>query len=316
MPHFERLAEMRRLTHESGLRHSLRAYELDPAVKDKKRVMDALKNGEDGFSWVADQAQVDMSGRLRPGVTPIQFSGNTMEVDRLEEKEKGAWVIVSGMPPAVLQGVGTAGTAAQDNMGLAAGERESGALVGYFEQRMADVLSGMRGLIRAHYDDEDFIRLLGEEGAAVMKAWQQGSVDDGDMIEVTFGERAQAERTVRTKQVMEAISSELSQVDPVTGMPKYDPTPLFEELHRMLDVGAPRLNPAVNDMLTKLAMIGKQALAAQSQTGTGAAGAPPSPTTTGSSGGPNPSEGGGPQEGTLVSGASRGTVPANAGGQP
>ena len=129
-------------------------------------------------------------------------------------------------------------------------------------------------------------------------------------------ERAQAERTVRTKQIMEAIGAESSQIDPVTGMPKYDPTPLFEELHRMLDVGAPRLNPAVNDMMTKLAMLGKQVLEAQSQGGTSATGAPPSGTATGSSGGPNPSEGGGPREGTLAAGASRGTFPVDAGGQP
>lgn len=314
MTHFERICEYNRLLHESGLRHSLRLYEIHPSLKDNKRLQDALKNGEDGFWYVAASGQTDSNGKVLPGVQPIQFSGNTLEVDRLAAREESMWIKVMGMPPAVLQGVGTANTATQDQQGIAAGEAESSALIAYFEDRVADVLSGMRGLMRGVYDDEDFVRLLGEEGAAVMKSWQTGTVDDGDAISVAFGAAALADRTVRTKQVMEAINVLAAQVDPVTGMPKYDYTALLDELMRMLDVGGLKLDSSMLAQLQQLAMVGKQALMAQqAQMSGGPDGAKSPPGSPGqankpSAAGPNPSEGEGPQQGTLAAGARRGTM--------
>ncbi len=172
----------------------------------------------------------------------------------------------------------------------------------------------MRGLLRCNYDDEDFVALLGEEGAKVMKAWQTGTTDDGDKIEVTFGANAQAERTVRTKQLMEAINLLAAQVDPVTMMPKYDFTELLDELLRMLDVGGLKLDKSMLAQLQQLAMVGKQALEMQAAAAQGpgakspgGSGGQPSSNGQPPRAGPNRSEGGGPQEGTLAAGATRGT---------
>jgi hypothetical protein len=304
MPHFEKIAEYERLMHESALRHSLRFYDIHPAHKDDKKLLNALRNGEDGYAQIMSTGQITPDGKISPSIMPIQFTGNTMEVDRQAAREEANWVKVMGMPPAVLQGVGTAETATQDQQGIAAGERESGALVTYFEKRMADVLSGLRGLMRGCYDDEDFVRLLGEEGAKVMKEWQTGTVDDGDMIHVTFGANAEAQKTVDRKQLMEAIKLLKADVDPVTGLEKYDTAPLVEELHRSLDLGAPRLNASMVKQLQEAVMV----LAQQVQGG--AAGGNGSPPENGkpTNGGPNASEGSGPRQGTLNAGAMRGTV--------
>lgn len=311
MPMFEQLTECGRIIHESALRHALRLYEIDPAVKNKVELQKALKEGRDGFSFVADQAQVGMDGRLRPGVTPIQFTGNTMEVERVASRFESNWVKVQAMPPAVLQGVGTAPTATQDQQGIAAGERESGAIVDYVETRMGDVMGGLRGLARGALDDEDFQRLVGAEGAAALKAWQTGTVDDGDKVEVTFGARAQAKETVDRKQLMEAITLLSSQIDPTTQQPKYDVTPLVNELHRSLGLGTPK-NIGLNE--AKLRQLVMALLAEVQRLKGGAEGGKPPSTSSSSkggppqSGGPNPAEGSGPTEGTLASGAMNGTV--------
>ncbi len=313
MPIFEQIAECIRIIHESALRHSLRLYEIDPAVKDAKKVQDALRRGDDGFSFIASQAQVGMDGRLRPGVVPIQFTGNTMEVERVLERLISMWIQVMAMPPAVLNGMGTAKTATQDQQGISAGERESGAIVEYMEDRTGDMLAGVRGLMRGCFDDEDFHRLVGAEGAAALKAWQIGTVDDGDRIEVTFGATAQAKETVDRKQIMEAITLLASQVDPLTGQPKYDVAQLVEELHRSLGLGSPKFIGLGEQQLRQLVMVLMQKVQ-QLTAGPGAEGGQPGgpPKTSSSSkppsGGPNPSEGDGPSEGTLASGAMRDTV--------
>ncbi len=320
MTQFEKIAEYNRLRHESALRHSLRLYEIHPSLKDDKKLLDALKNGEDGYAYVAKSAQLDSNNKVVTGVTPIQFTGNTQEIDRQAAREESDWVKMMAMPPAVLQGVGTAGTLGQDQIGVAAGERESAALVGYFEDRVCDVLAGVRGLLRCNYDDEDFIRLLGEEGAAVMKAWQTGTTDDGDSIEVTFGANAQAQKTVETKQTMEAMQLEQAQVEPITGLPKYDSTPLFNDLHRKLGVGAPKIDDTPMRKLQQMVLALMQQVQTLSGVQPGAPGA--HPPTNGAAPkpngqvphpGPSPAEGNGPQQGTLAAGAARGTLGAHAG---
>lgn len=317
MTQFEQLAEINRLLHESALRHALRLYQIHPGLKDAKKILAALKNGEDGFGFVADQALV-VNGKMDAGVVPLQFSGNTLEVERHAARLEGEWVKMQGMPPAVLQGVGTAGTAAQDNMGLAAGERESGALVGYFEDRTADVLGILRGLMRGNFDDEDYIRLVGAEGAAVMKAWANGTTDEGDEIEVAFGANAQAELTVRTKQVMEAINLLMAQVEPVTGMPKFDVTGLIQELCRLLEVGTPVLDQSMLRKLQTAVVTLAQQVKMLTGQGGGAPGEPgaegaPKESTTSSQQGPGASEGDGPKQGNLAAGVARGTMSPNAG---
>jgi len=173
---------------------------------------------------------------------------------------------------------------------------------------MADVMSGIRGLIRGNYDDEDFIPMLGVEGAQVIKAWQTGSSDDGDDIDLTFGASAQAQETVEKKQLMEAISLIKGEVDVAMGLPLYDHAPLFEELFRRLDVGAPKPNDTVLKQLQQavIALSGEvERLRDEAGEGDAKSGGAKR---TSPSGGPNPSEGEGPTQGNLQAGAMRGTV--------
>lgn len=314
MTQFEKIAEYNRIKHDGVLR-AVRVFQMHPDLKDNKRLADALKNGENGYSFFAPSTAVDQDGKMKEAVIALQFSGDLPEIGREINSEKGDWVQVMGMPPAVLQGVGTAETATQDAQGIAAGERESGALIAYLKGRLGDVFSGLRGLMRGTYDDEDFIALLGEEGAAVMKAWQEGSTDAGDRIEVEFGMHAMARETVEKKQLMEAITLLRALVEPVTGLEKYDVGPLVEELTRRLGVGRPKVSDGPMRQLQEMVLQLMQQVQAQAPAGggerppggarrpaPGGGRAPPR-------GGPNPSEGDGPTEGTLASGASRGTFP-------
>ena len=103
-------------------------------------------------------------------------------------------------------------------------------------------------------------------------------------------------------------------------MPKYDVTGMIAELCRMLEVGKPTLDESMLAQLQQLAMVGKQALAAQQAAAGGPGGAAPTgngsapkETPKSSQGGPNASEGEGPKQGNLAAGAARGTFPVNAG---
>jgi hypothetical protein len=312
MPQIEKIAEYNRLRRESALRHSLRLYELHEELKGNQKLLNALKNGEDGYAYFRTPGMRNVQGQAEDGITPIQFTGNTQEIDRQAAREEADWIKVQGMPPAILQGMGTADTLGQDEQGIAAGERESGALVAYFEERMGDVLAGIRGLMRNNYDDEDWIPMLGAEGAAVMKAWQTSTADDGDEITVTFGARAQAQEAVERKQLMEAITLEKGEIEPLTGLPTYDPSMLFEELHRRLDVGPPVKSAGVIPALQQMVM--RLSAALQQVTGGAAPGGPPggggmandrSP----SGSGPSRAEGDAPSNANIGAGARRGTLP-------
>lgn len=309
MTQFEKIAEYNRLRQEAALKGATRIYQLHPALKGEKGLIDALNNGEIGYAYVAPDGLVETTGtgKMLDGINTYSFTGTNPEIDREAAREEADWVKVMGMPPAVLQGMGTAETLGQDRQGIAAGERESGALVSYFEERMADVMGGIRGLMRGNLDDEDFIRLLGQEGAAVMKAWQDGSVDDGDEIEVTFGARALAQEAVEKKQLMEAIGLEKGEVEPLSGVGLYDTAPLFEELHRRLDVGPPKKNEGpmlqLQQMVMKLASMVEEATGVNPLTGEG----DEKQNGKAKPGGPSKSEGSGPSEQNIDAGAKRGT---------
>jgi len=304
MTQFERIAEYNRLRGASALRHSLRLYQYHPMLKEKERVKEALQNGEDGFAF---EGILDQQGRLDKAVDPVQFSGNTQEIDRQATRETGDFLNVVGMPPAVYQGMGTADTLGQDQMGVASGEAESNTIVEYLEARMAEVMAGIRGLMRGNYDDEDFIPMLGADGARILKAWQVGSEDIGDEIEITFGRRAVAQATVEKKQLMEAIALEKGDVDPSTGLSKWDSTALFEELHRRLDVGPPKPNQTLLAILQQKAMAYDQLVAAAQEQADQQAKKNGKPSSNGG-GGPRPSEGEGPSPQNLDAGAKRGTA--------
>ncbi len=329
MPQFEQIAEGLRLVHEAALR-SVRLHQLHPGLKENAEVMNAINNGRP-LAFYAPQALMTMDGKMQEAVLPIQFTGEMPEIERYVAMLQTQWVMVMGMPPSVLQGVGTAETLGQEQIGVAAGERESGSVVEYFEKRLADVFCGLRGLIRGNYDDEDFIAMLGEEGAGVIKAWQEGTADDGDLITVAFGARAAAQQAVDRKQTMEAIQLQNTKTVNVMGqpLPKYDDHHLFEELNRMLGVGAPVLDAStirqMETTILQLAALVKQVTGVDVMGGgggqPGGGGGPPGQKSEGgdrrTSTGPNPSEGDGPSSQNIGAGAKRGTVsdevPAGAG---
>ena len=325
MGHFEKIIEYNRLRQEAALKSATRIVQIHPGLKSKVEVLAALQNGEIGYAFIAEGGMLTADNKMVPAFETYAFPGQNPEIDKEAAREEADWVKVTGMPPAVLQGMGTAKTATQDSQGIAAGERESGTIIAYFETRMADVLAGLRGIIRGNYDDEDFIKLLGAEGAAVMKAWQTGTEDVGDEIEVTFGVGAQAQETVERKQLMEAITLQRGEVEPLTQLPKYDSGLLFEELNRRLNVGAPKLDETpmrqMQQMILQLSQQVQQLSGINPLTGEGQEKGDKKPGAGGdkqtkkptsgekkqSRGGPNPSEGDGPSQGNISAGAKRGT---------
>jgi hypothetical protein len=315
MTQFERITEYNRLRGASALRHSIRNYQFHPALQEDERTKEAFENGEDGYGFFAPQSLVDSNGKMNPAVIMLQFTGNTQEIDRQAAREVGDFLNVVGMPPAIYQGMGTADTLGQDQVGVAAGEAETATVVDYLEDRMADVMAGIRGLVRGNYDDEDFIPMLGANGAKILKAWQVGTEDIGDEIELTFGRRAIAQATVEKKQLMEAITLEQQDIDPSTGLSKWDSTALFEELHRRLEVGPPKVNETLLAQLQQKALAYDQLVEAiqeaEEQKGKPGSNGRPSPS---SGGGPRPAEGDGPSPQNIDAGAKRGTALAGAPG--
>ena len=326
MTQAEKLAEYNRIRQEAALKGATRINQIHPGLKDSKKALDALNNGEIGFSFVADKGLIDKDGKMIPAIINYSFTGVDPEIDRQAAMEEANWVKMTAMPPAILQSMGTAETATQDQQGIAAGEREAGAVITYFQQRVADVLTGMRGLVRGNLDDEDFQKLLGEEGAAVMKAWQTGTVDDGDEIEVTFGMTAQAQEVVERKQLIDAITLMQSEVEPLTGLQIWRRDLLVEELFRRLNVGKPQRDETPLRELQMQVLMLRQVIKEElgvdlndpnqsmedlddeeegkksKKKGSGKKKAKKKPAK---------SEGSGPQQGTVNAGARRDTVSAN-----
>lgn len=306
---FLKLMEFNRLRVESARKHSLRAYQLHPALKGEKKILDKFQNGEDGFAFFCPPSLMGADGKMQEAVIPIQFSGNTQQIDVQAAREYADWIRVQGMPPAHVEGVGQAETATQEQIGVAAGDSEMQSLVKRLEARMADVCEGIRGLIRAFYDSEDIVELLGAEGGEAIKTWKMSSMK-GDRLQVVFGLRAKQADTVAKKQLMESITLVQGNVDPATTLPIYDAQPLYQELFRALGVGKPQLNASMLAQLQQLAMIGQQVLMAQqkAQAGGGQPGAGGGQQQSAGGGGPNPSEGSGPSPANIESGARNGTV--------
>ena len=134
-------------------------------------------------------------------------------------------------------------------------------------------------------------------------------MDDGDSIEVTFGLRAQAQEVVEKKQLMEAIALIQRSVEPVTGIQRYDDKAPMEELYRTTGLGKPKLNDGPMAQLQQMVTQMRQQIISLG----GEDPLKPQKKNKESSGGPRPSEGDGPQQGTLNAGALRGTVPQTAG---
>ena len=69
MTQFEKIAEGKRLVHESALRHSLRVYQGHPALKEIDGLENAIRNGDDGYFFFAPPGMVDTTGKMQAGVS-------------------------------------------------------------------------------------------------------------------------------------------------------------------------------------------------------------------------------------------------------
>jgi hypothetical protein len=242
MPQFEKIAEYKRIRQEEALKGATSIVQVHEGVKDAKGVVDAINRGEVRKAFINPRGLMSADGKsMVKAFETYSFSGTSHDIHNQEQVEKMDALNVLGFPVAIWQGMGTAKTLGQDKQGIAAGEQETRALLAYLMERVGDVFTAVRAIIRAFYDDEDFIALLGQEGAAVMKQWQAGSVDDGDKVSVTFGELEMAQQLADKKQLMEAISLKASQVDSL-GIRIYDIHDDIDELNRRFDLGAVKLN--------------------------------------------------------------------------
>lgn len=311
MPHFEKCAEYNRLRQEAALKGATRLYQIHPGVKDNKKLLSAVQNGEIGYAFIAPSSLVEGDAKMVDAVKTIDFTSRNPEIEKQREIERLDFLNVTGMPPAAYQGMGTAETLGQDRQGISLAGAESRMHIEYMEERVALALSKMRGIIRGTHDDDDFHRLLGAEGAKVMQAWQAGTVDDGDEITVTFGAAAKAQETVEKKQLMEAFALTRQAVEPLTGQPIYDDFAILEELFRRLDVGAPQKSEAPFKALYQLLdqfakqieqLTGENPLQKMKQQSNG------------SPSGFNPSEGSGPTDENLNAGAMNRTQEPNMAG--
>lgn len=296
--HIKRIQEFNRLRVAAARRHSIGAHQLHPSLRGNNRLLEAFKNGESDIAFFAPSDLLNTDGQMMPAVLTIQFTGDSSEIEKQIAYEESAWVKVQGMPPAHLTGQGQAETATQEQIGVSAGESEMANIVKRMEQRVADVVFGLLGLMRGFYDDEDFIDLVGLESAKFVKAWLD-SPHAGDRPQVRFGLRATREEAVAKKQLMEAIQLVRSLVDPLTGEQQYEDAPLVEALFRKLELGKPQ--PKQMTQKDQLAKLGMQVLQAQkAQAGQGQ----PSQNVQ-SQPGPRPSEGAGPTQANMEGGVRR-----------
>ena len=321
MSQVEKLAEYNRIRQEAALKGATRIHQIHPGLKDKRGILKAIKNGEVGYAFIAPDSIMTNDGKMEDAVRTIDFSSRHPEIEKQAAMEKVDALNMLGMPPAIYQGMGTAETLGQDQLGVASGEQGIGDVVEYFQERMADVLKAVQGIAKYSLDMDDFRPLLGEEGARVIAAWQAGTDDSGDQIEAIFGATLKAKENLDRKQLAEAIALEKSDVEPLTGIEKWDSSQLFEELHRLHDVGPPVPNRGVQRALQEKVvqfakmvhritgldpLDPKQAQKLQEMLDPQPLERADQP----SSGGPSPSEGSGPQMGTMNAGVQRGTLAA------
>lgn len=275
--------ELRTLTLANARRHSVRHYVLHPMVKGPAReeIMAKLSAGEDG--QVFDAPPSFEGQEIKNLIVPLQFSGDKNELVLQSRMVEADWVKVQGMPIAELTSQATAGTATQEQIGISAGHNQAEDIIKQLEDQAARMMEGVRGLVRAFYPDERIAALVGPKYAmpsegpngelipSLLDKWNRSSLE-GDDIRVRFGVRAKAENAVRTNQLMQAIETVRSVVEPTTGLPRIEEIQLVEELTRSLGVGKPRevdptlsyLRNLVVQMASQLKQMSEQAAASSS----------------------------------------------------
>lgn len=206
------------------------------AIKDgdRKAVENKVMAGQDGaFIWVTGAQGKNLS----EVVSSLDFRGSAPEVGQQREKATLVWGQVNGMPPSVLQLVGTADTATQDAQGISQGQAEMRLITDEFQLAAAYVIRFWAGIIRENYSEERLRRLLGSKAAGVVMDWKHTALD-GDRISVRLGPRAKSEEAVDRKQLMEAIQLIQTVLVDDIGAPRVNVMPLVEELVRSFGLGS------------------------------------------------------------------------------
>lgn len=203
-------------------------------VKDVGAVTRALESGKDGLV-----IELDVPPEMtQHAVVPLSFRGSSGEVEGQARWAESQWVKNQGMPMAELSSQPQAGTATQEEIGVAAGRMESEHIIKVDEQAFAKMIHGVRGLIRAFYPEERIVELLGPTWAQKYAEWV-GTPISGDTMSVKFGPRARSEENVKLNLSMKAF--ELAQnYTGVLGLPIKDIRPLIEEIFRKLGHGTPK----------------------------------------------------------------------------
>lgn len=200
----------------------------------RKEIENKVMSGQDGaFIWVTGAQGKNLSEL----VSSLDFRGSAPEVGQQREKATLVWGQVNGMPPSVLQLVGTADTATQDEQGISQAQAEMRLITDEFQLAAAYVIRFWSGIIRENYSEERLRRLLGSKGADVVMSWKHSALD-GDRISVLLGPRARSENAVDRKQLMEAIQLISTVLVDDIGAPRVDVMPMVEELVRSLGLGS------------------------------------------------------------------------------
>lgn len=287
-------------------RHGFRLYFLHPLLKNKKRIKEALRRGEDGMSFDAPEGVKDAKDMANL-VVPVQFSGQAEQMERMLAKLIEFWRIEQGFPAASLLGTAQADTATQETIGVEAGNNELGVIAGRIEDFVAAKARGVLGLMRGFYQTEKMRELLGAEGSAAWDLYRK-TATAGDRLTVKLGARAARSEAVSIEQLMKAIEVDRTTLDPVLGVRTLDEMPLIEELHRGLKAGKPKKLP--QDALMAQQIIGSLMAENEALKGGPGGGSPPGGKPSGGGGGRAPNDGdGAPTKANLNSGARRDTSP-------
>ncbi len=218
---------------DSVKRHSIRGYEAHPSIS--KDTLDEIVSGEDAF--VVQRPEGVEKGEM---LIPIQFTGEAYRIVDLIGRLTGEWSMLMGMPMADLTSQPQADTATAEQIGVASGRSQADHVMRQIEASMAHSVEVIRAMLSIGlYPPEKLAALLGPGREQVVAAWQSTSLE-GDHIILKSASRAKAEQVVRTKQLGDALALTVGFMDPMTGLPVYDASPIVEEILLALDVGRPK----------------------------------------------------------------------------
>lgn len=227
------ITTLHRFAIESAKRHSVRMYEVPEDLSDDLKA--ELTAG-------VDAALVSRPEGVDPGkmVVPIQFTGEAYRIVELIENLTSRWCAVQGMPRTDLTGMPQADTATAESLSVQSGRSQADFVLRQIEGDMARGAEIIRAFLKIGlYPPEKIAALMGPGREPIMAAWQSSSLD-GDALGFKLASRANADQQVRNKQLGDALMLATQFMDPKTGLPVYDATPIIEELYTGLDIGRPR----------------------------------------------------------------------------